>query len=33
MLEVWVKEKKRVKKEQILPVVFVPLRGAHGWQD
>jgi len=33
MLEVWVKEKKRIKKEQILPVVFVPLRGAHGWQD
>lgn len=33
MLEVWVKEKKRINKEQILPVVFVPLRGAHGWQD
>ncbi len=33
MLEVWVKEKKQIKKEQILPVVFVPLRGAHGWQD
>ena len=33
MLEVWVKEKKRIKKEKILPVVFVPLRGAHGWQD
>jgi len=33
MLEVWVKEKTRIKKEQILPVVFVPLRGAHGWQD
>ncbi len=33
MLEVWIKEKKRIKKEQILPVVFVPLRGAHGWQD
>lgn len=33
MLEVWVKEKNRIKKEQILPVVFVPLRGAHGWQD
>jgi len=33
MLEVWVKEKKQVKKEQILPVVFVPLRGAYGWQD
>jgi len=33
MLEVWVKEKKRIKKEQILPVVFVPLRGTHGWQD
>jgi protein-L-isoaspartate(D-aspartate) O-methyltransferase len=33
MLEVWVKEKNRIKKEQILPVIFVPLRGAHGWQD
>ncbi len=33
MLEVWVKEKKQIKKEQILPVVFVPLRGTHGWQD
>lgn len=33
MLEVWVKEKKRIRKEQILPVVFVPLRGTHGWQD
>jgi len=33
MLEVWVKGKKQIKKEQILPVVFVPLRGAHGWQD
>jgi len=32
-LEVWVKEKKRIKKEKILPVVFVPLRGTHGWQD
>jgi len=32
-LEVWVKEKKGIKKEKILPVVFVPLRGAHGWQD
>lgn len=32
-LEVWVKEKKGLKKEKILPVVFVPLRGAHGWQD
>jgi protein-L-isoaspartate(D-aspartate) O-methyltransferase len=32
-LEVWIKQKNRIKKEQILPVVFVPLRGAHGWQD
>jgi protein-L-isoaspartate(D-aspartate) O-methyltransferase len=32
-LEVWIKSKNRVKKEKILPVVFVPLRGAHGWQD
>lgn len=33
MLEVWTKQKNRIKKEQILPVVFVPLRGTHGWQD
>jgi len=33
ILEVWVKEKKQIKKEKILPVVFVPLRGTHGWQD
>jgi len=33
ILEIWVKGKKQIKKEQILPVVFVPLRGAHGWQD
>ena len=32
-IEVWVKEKTGIKKEKILPVVFVPLRGAHGWQD
>lgn len=32
-LEVWVKEKNGIKKEKILPVVFVPLRGVHGWQD
>jgi len=33
MLEVCIKDKKGIKKEKILPVVFVPLRGVHGWQD
>jgi len=33
MLEVWVKEKNGLNKQQILPVVFVPLLGEHGWQD
>ena len=33
MLEVWIKEKNHIRKNQILPVVFVPLRGANGWQD
>ena len=33
ILEVWQKDKDRIKKEQILPVVFVPLLGAHGWQE
>ena len=32
-LEVWIKSKNGIKKEKTLPVVFVPLRGAHGWQD
>ena len=33
ILEVWIKQKNGIEKEQILPVVFVPLRGKHGWQD
>lgn len=32
-LEVWVKEEHGIKKEKILPVIFVPLRGVRGWQD
>ena len=33
VLEVWKKRGKRIEKEKILPVVFVPLRGEFGWQD
>lgn len=33
MLEVWQKTQQGVKKEEVLPVVFVPLLGAKGWQD
>jgi protein-L-isoaspartate(D-aspartate) O-methyltransferase len=33
ILEVWSKGIYGIKKEKILPVVFVPLRGTHGWQD
>ncbi len=33
MLELWTKRKKGVEKKEILPVVFVPLRGKQGWQD
>ena len=33
VLEVWVKRQDRVEKKEILPVVFVPLKGEHGWQD
>ena len=32
-LELWVKDEDRFYKKKILPVVFVPLRGKHGWQD
>jgi len=33
-LEIWKREKKEsFVIEKILPVVFVPLRGKHGWQD
>jgi protein-L-isoaspartate(D-aspartate) O-methyltransferase len=32
-LEIWKREKNGFIKEKILPVVFVPLRGKHGWQD
>jgi protein-L-isoaspartate(D-aspartate) O-methyltransferase len=33
ILEVWVKQRKGVEKKEILPVVFVPLKGKRGWQD
>jgi protein-L-isoaspartate(D-aspartate) O-methyltransferase len=33
VLEVWEKQPKRVIKKEILPVVFVPLKGDFGWQD
>ena len=33
ILEVWKKEESGVETEKILPVVFVPLKGAHGWQE
>jgi protein-L-isoaspartate(D-aspartate) O-methyltransferase len=32
-LEIWKRGKDGFIKEKILPVVFVPLRGKHGWQD
>ncbi len=33
MLELWIKRKTGSEKKEILPVVFVPLRGEQGWQD
>jgi protein-L-isoaspartate(D-aspartate) O-methyltransferase len=33
VLLVWVKHEKGLEKKEILPVVFVPLKGEHGWQD
>ncbi len=34
MLQLWEKKsEKRTVKKEILPVVFVPLRGKFGWQD
>lgn len=32
-IEVWTNKGSRFNKKTILPVVFVPLRGQHGWQD
>lgn len=32
-LELWVKEKDDLTCERLLPVAFVPLRGAYGWKD
>jgi protein-L-isoaspartate(D-aspartate) O-methyltransferase len=33
ILQLWTRKKKGLEKEEILPVVFVPLKGAQGWQD
>lgn len=33
MLELWTRQPAGFEKEEILPVVFVPLLGKHGWQD
>ena len=33
VLELWTKTSQGVEKKEILPVVFVPLRGEQGWQD
>jgi protein-L-isoaspartate(D-aspartate) O-methyltransferase len=33
MLEVWTKQNGKIEKEEILPVIFVPLKGKQGWQD
>jgi protein-L-isoaspartate(D-aspartate) O-methyltransferase len=33
MLELWTRQGDEPVKEEILPVVFVPLLGAEGWQD
>lgn len=33
MLELWVKREEKVDKQEVLPVVFVPLIGERGWQE
>jgi len=33
ILQVWTKQEGELDKEEVLPVVFVPLKGAQGWQD
>jgi protein-L-isoaspartate(D-aspartate) O-methyltransferase len=33
ILEMWIKHSKGMEKKEILPVVFVPLKGEQGWQD
>lgn len=33
VLELWVKEGQDFQKNEVLPVVFVPLLGEEGWQD
>lgn len=33
MLQVWINHPTEPEKQEILPVVFVPLKGAQGWQD
>lgn len=33
VLAVWIKQSTQIEKKEILPVVFVPLKGKYGWQD
>jgi protein-L-isoaspartate(D-aspartate) O-methyltransferase len=33
VLQVWTKGAAGLEKEEVLPVAFVPLKGAQGWQD
>ena len=33
MLEIWEKQPDKLVKKEILPVMFVPLKGDFGWQD
>jgi len=33
VLELWTKTEEGMKKEEVLPVAFVPLLGKNGWQD
>jgi len=33
VLELWQKKEQGFDKEEVLPVVFVPLKGEHGWGD
>jgi len=32
-LELWKKSKKGCKVQEVLPVVFVPLKGQQGWKE
>ena len=33
MLELWIKQEGKIEKEEVLPVVFVPLIGEKGWRE